>query len=100
MFNGHWEGERLQKSSVTDSLVVGAIGGGAYVALRAINYDSNGIGIARELDLGHIPWANHLLFEASGFVATQMASLLGHTGPSFSVLLILSALFGGVALGA
>jgi hypothetical protein len=41
-----------------------------------------------------------MLFEASGYVTTQVASLVGHTGPSFSLLLILSALFGGVALGA
>jgi hypothetical protein len=47
-----------------------------------------------------MPWANHLLFEASGYVATQVASLVGHSGPSFSLLLILSALFGGIALGA
>ena len=66
----------------------------------AINYDSNGIGIARELELGHRPRANHMLFEASGYVATQVASLVGHTGPSFPLLLILSALFGGIALGA
>src|SRR5262249_61018676 len=88
------------EAAVTRSLVGAAIGGGAYIAFRAINYDSNGVRIAREIDLGRMPWANHLLFEASGYVATQVASLVGQTGPSFSLLLILSALFGGVALGA
>jgi len=83
-----------------DSIIVSVIGAGFYLSLVAADYDSNGIIIARSVEAAQFAWPNHMFFELTGVVLMRLAALFGRKGPVFPMLLVLAALYGGVALGA
>jgi hypothetical protein len=76
------------------------IGAAFYLSLLAADYDSNGIYIARSVEGSFVSSPNHMFFELTGVVFMRLAALFGRKGPVFQMLLVLAALYGGVALGA
>jgi hypothetical protein len=92
--------ERSLDPAFRDSIIVSVIGAGFYLALLAADYDSNGIVIARRVEVAYVASPNHMLFELTGVVLMRLAALFGRKGPVFPMLLVLAAVYGGLALGA
>jgi hypothetical protein len=86
-------------SDIRTSLALALTATVIYLLFLSINYDSNGILIARGVESGDPVHANHMLFEITGSAVLYLARILGHDGAAFTMLQILAALCGGLTLG-
>jgi hypothetical protein len=91
--------ERVDKSDTLGALLVAVLGTSLYVALRAINYDPNGIATAQAVESAGLTWPNHMFFELIAFVIMKAGRLVGYSAPSYGMLQVLAGASGGIALG-
>jgi hypothetical protein len=90
----------MNRRPFRDSILISIIGAILYLSLLAANYDSNGIIIARRVEVSYVASPNHMFFELTGVVLMHLAAFLGQRVPVFPMLQVLAALFGAAALGA
>ena len=94
---------KVFRPAILTACLVAAIASVTYLSLLSINPDSNGIPVARAIELGDLPSLaspNHMLFELLGFAVFKSAGVLGYSGKAFLIVQVLAALCGGVTLGA
>jgi hypothetical protein len=83
-----------------DVLLVSGIGAAVYLLLIGINWDANGIAMAQIAENGWLAWPNHMLFETTGAIGIKIGALFGRPlKPAYPLFQVLTAVYGGLALG-
>jgi hypothetical protein len=91
--------EAPDPASLKEAFFVGLISAAVYLSLLSINYDSNGIVIAKAVEAGDWSSLNHLLYELIGILGLGIGRLLQWNGRAIHLLQGIVAISGGLTLG-
>ena len=87
------------RSTAFEASVVGVLAAGLFLPFLAVQYDTNGIAEAANLEAGQLVNKSHILYRPVGLVIYRALQHLGYAGNSLLVLQTLNAVCGAVGIG-